>query len=72
MKRLPKGFTIAVMHVGIENQDLSIARVCTRVGEANIIVFEDKIRAQYARSAPFIRSAVHKADLGHGLRQRQS
>lgn len=59
-----KGFTVIVMHVGVDTPDLSVARVGTRVEEGGHIVPEDKIRARYARGAPFIRTAVLKADRG--------
>lgn len=59
-----KGFTVIVMHVGVETPDLSVARVGTRVEEGGHIVPEDKIRARYQRGAPLIRAAVLKADRG--------
>lgn len=59
-----KGFTVIVMHVGVETPDLSVARVGSRVEEGGHIVPEDKIRTRYARGAPFIRAAVLKADRG--------
>ena len=59
-----KGFTVIVMHVGVETPNLSVARVGTRVEEGGHIVPEDKIRARYARGAPLIRAAVLKADRG--------
>lgn len=59
-----KGFTVIVMHVGVETPNLSVARVGTRVEEGGHIVPEDKIRARYVRGAPFIRAAVLKADRG--------
>jgi predicted ABC-type ATPase len=59
-----KGFTVIVMHIGVDTPDLSVARVGTRVEEGGHIVPEDKIRARYARGAPFIRTAVLKADRG--------
>ncbi|WP_030539545.1 zeta toxin family protein [Sphingobium sp. DC-2] len=59
-----KGFTVIVMHVGVDTPDLSVARVGTRVEEGGHIVPEDKIRARYARGAPFIRAAILKADRG--------
>lgn len=58
------GFTVIVMHVGVDTPDLSVARVGTRVEEGGHIVPEDKIRARYARGAPFIHAAVLKADRG--------
>lgn len=59
-----RGFTVIVMHVGVDTPDLSVARVGTRVEEGGHIFPEDKIRARYARGAPFIRAAVLKADRG--------
>lgn len=59
-----RGFTVIVMHVGVDTPDLSVARVGARVEEGGHIVPEDKIRARYARGAPFIRAAVLKADRG--------
>lgn len=59
-----QGFTVIVMHVGVDTPDLSIARVGTRVEEGGHIVPEDKIRARYARGAPLIRTAILKADRG--------
>lgn len=58
------GFTVIVMHVGVDTPDLSVARVGTRVEEGGHIVPEDKIRARYARGAPLIRAAILKADRG--------
>ena len=58
------GFTVIVMHVGVDAPDLSVARVRARVEEGGHIVPEDKIRARYARGAPLIRSAILKADRG--------
>ena len=59
-----RGFTIIVMHVGVDTPDLSVARVGARVNEGGHIVPEAKIRARYARGAPFIRTAILKADRG--------
>ncbi|PZU47355.1 MAG: hypothetical protein DI568_09660 [Sphingomonas sp.] len=59
-----KGFTVIVMHVGIDSAELSVARVGTRVEEGGHIVPEDKIRARYERGAPFIREAILRADRG--------
>lgn len=57
-----RAFTVIVMHVGVDRPDLSVARVGARVEEGGHVVPEDKIRARYARCAPFIRAAVLKAD----------
>jgi predicted ABC-type ATPase len=59
-----KGFTVIVMHVGVDTPDVSVARVGARVEEGGHIVPEDKVRARYARGAPFIRTAILKADRG--------
>jgi predicted ABC-type ATPase len=59
-----KGFTVIVMHVGVDTPDLSVARVGARVEEGGHIVPEGKIRARYVRGAPLIRAAVLKADRG--------
>ena len=59
-----KGFTVIVMHVGVETSDLSVARVGTRVEEGGHIVPEDKIRTRYVRGAPLIRAAILQADRG--------
>lgn len=57
-----RGFTVIVMHVGVDTPDLSVARVSARVEEKGHVVPEDKIRDRYARGAPLIRAAVLKAD----------
>jgi predicted ABC-type ATPase len=59
-----RGFTIIMMHVGVDTPDLSVARVGTRAEEGGHVVPEDKIRTRYARGAPLIRAAVLKADRG--------
>ncbi|MEN7537290.1 zeta toxin family protein [Aurantiacibacter flavus] len=59
-----RGFTIIVMHVGVNTPDLSVERVGTRVEEGGHIVPENKILTRYARGAPLIRAAVLKADRG--------
>lgn len=58
------GFTVIVMHVGVDTPDLSVARVGARVEEGGHIVPEEKIRARYERGAPLIRAAVLKAHRG--------
>ena len=58
------GFTVIVMHIGVDTPELSVARVGARVQEGGHIVPEDKIRARYDRGAPFIREAVLRADRG--------
>ncbi len=59
-----RGFTVIVMHVGVDTPDLSVARVGTRVEEGGHIVPEKKIRLRYERGAPLIRTAILKADRG--------
>lgn len=58
------GFTVIVLHVGVDKPDLSVARVAARVTEGGHLVPEQKIRTRYARGAPLIRAAVLKADRG--------
>lgn len=58
------GFTVIVMHVGVDTPELSVARVGARVEEGGHIVPEAKIRTRYTRGAPFIRAAILKADRG--------
>lgn len=58
------GFTVIVMHVGLETADLSVARVAGRVEEGGHPVPEDKIRARYTRGGALIRQAVLIADRG--------
>lgn len=58
------GFTVIVMHIGVDTPELSVARVGARVQEGGHVVPEDKIRARYDRGAPFIREAVLRADRG--------
>lgn len=58
------GFTVIVMHVGVDTPQLSVARVGARVEEGGHIVPEEKIRARYGRGAPLIREAVLLADRG--------
>lgn len=59
-----KGYTVWVMHVGVDSPDLSIARVAHRVGTGGHAVPESKIRERYGRSMPLIREAVRLADMG--------
>lgn len=58
------GFTVIVMHVGVETPDISVARVSARVDEGGHTVPEDKIRARYQRGGALIQEAVLKADNG--------
>jgi len=59
-----RGFSVIVMHVGVETPDLSVARVAARVEEGGHAVPEDKIRARHARAGALIRQAVLAADRG--------
>ena len=59
-----RGYTVWVMHVGVDSPDLSVARVAHRVGTGGHAVPEAKIRERYKRSAPLIREAVGLADMG--------
>lgn len=59
-----RGYTVWVLHVGVDSPDLSVARVAHRVGTGGHGVPEDKIRERYDRSAPLIREAVRLADTG--------
>lgn len=60
-KARSRGFTVRVMHVGVEAADISVARVNDRISEGGHSVPEHKIRERYDRSAPLIRAAVLKA-----------
>lgn len=59
-----RGYSVWVMHVGVDSPDLSVARVAHRVGNGGHGVPEAKIRERYDRSAPLIREAVRLADTG--------
>ena len=59
-----RGYTVWVMHVGVDSADLSVARVAHRVEAGGHGVPEGKIRERYDRSAPFIREAVRLSDSG--------
>lgn len=59
-----RGYTVWVMHVGVDSPDLSVARVAHRVSTGGHGVPEAKIRDRYDRSAPLIREAVHLSDTG--------
>ncbi|MDT8853559.1 zeta toxin family protein [Paracoccaceae bacterium Fryx2] len=59
-----RGYTVWVMHVGVDSPDLSVARVAHRVGTGGHGVPEGKIRERYARSAPLVRAAVRLAETG--------
>jgi len=56
------GFTVVLMHIGVETPELSVARVGARVEEGGHVVPDDKIRARYARGAPLIREAARRSD----------
>lgn len=59
-----RGFTIIVMHVGVDSSELSVRRVGARADEGGHDVPVDKIRARYERGGPLIRAAVLRADRG--------
>lgn len=59
-----RGYAVWVMHVGVDNPDLSVARVAHRHEHGGHDVPEDKIRERFNRSAPLIRDAVHLASTG--------
>lgn len=58
------GFTVVMLHVGVDKPELSVARVVARVTEGGHVVPEHKVRTRYERGAPLIRAAVLKADRG--------
>ncbi len=58
------GYSVWVLHVGVDDPDLSVARVAYRVENGGHTVPETKIRERYERSAPLIREAVKLADTG--------
>ena len=58
------GYAVWVMHVGVEDADISVARVAWRVAEGGHDVPEEKIRARYDRAGELIRAAVRRADMG--------
>ena len=59
-----RGYIVIVMHVGVDDPDLSVARVRGRTEEGGHDVPEEKIRARYDRGQPLIRQAVLRADRG--------
>ena len=59
-----RGFTVRVMHIGVEAADISVARVSDRIKEGGHAVPEHKVRERYERSAPLIRAAILKAHRG--------
>jgi predicted ABC-type ATPase len=58
------GYTVIVMHVGVDSPDLLVARVRGRTEEGGHDVPEDKIRTRHDRGQPLIRQAVLRADRG--------
>ena len=58
------GYMVIVMHVGVDDPELSVARVRARTEEGGHDVPEAKIRDRYARGQPLIREAVLQADRG--------
>ena len=59
-----RGYMVIVMHVGVDDPELSVARVRTRTAEGGHSVPEQKIRDRYVRGQPLIRQAVLRADRG--------
>lgn len=58
------GYIVIVMHVGVDDPNLSVARVRARTDEGGHDVPEEKIRDRYQRGRPLIRQAVLQADRG--------
>jgi len=65
LKARAEGFRVIVFHIGVDDPDLSVARVAERVAEGGHAVPEDKIRARYDRNSPLIRQAVLMSELAH-------
>ena len=59
-----RGYLVVVIHVGVDDPELSVARVGERTREGGHDVPEDKVRARYERGGPLIREAVLRADRG--------
>jgi predicted ABC-type ATPase len=59
-----RGYTVIVMHVGVDDPSLSVARVRARTEEGGHDVPDQKIRDRYVRGLPLIREAVLRADRG--------
>lgn len=59
-----RGYIVIVMHVGVDDPGLSVARVRGRTEEGGHDVPEEKIRERYHRGQPLIREAVLQADRG--------
>jgi len=58
------GYTVWVMHVGVDSADLSVARVAYRAATGGHSVPETKIRERYDRTAQLVPVAVKLADKG--------
>jgi predicted ABC-type ATPase len=58
------GYMVIVMHVGVDDPALSVARVRARTAEGGHDVPEQKIRERYLRGQPLIRQAVLRTDRG--------
>lgn len=59
-----RGYMVIVMHVGVDDPELAVARVRARTAEGGHGVPEEKIRERYVRGQPLIRQAVLRADRG--------
>lgn len=59
-----RGYMVIIMHVGVNDPDLSVARVRARTNEGGHDVPEQKIRDRYQRGQPLIRQAVLLVDRG--------
>ena len=59
-----RGYAVWMIHVGVGNAELSVARVAYRARTGGHDVPEGKVRARYDRGGPLIREAVHVADVG--------
>lgn len=64
MEARAAGYSVWVLHVGVDSPDLSVARVAHRVAAGGHGVPEAKIRERYDRSEPLIREAVRLAAMG--------
>jgi predicted ABC-type ATPase len=58
------GFTLVVIHVGVDRPETSVARVEARTLEGGHNVPEDKVRERFERNKPLIREAMLMADYG--------
>ncbi len=59
-----QGYTVWVMHVGVDSPDLSVARVAYRSATGGHSVPETKIRERHDRAARLVPAAVRLADKG--------